>query len=360
MPLSQQTIFGSLAGESRKRPRDASSWKEATATRRRPTNQQSRFGICPLCEASFPWHKLEIHAASCAGKQATSDESLLGRSDTNDGETSNLETTPNGISPQNKSDKTQPLLPPKALKKPTDVQVFPANVNALPCITSIHDPDAPPGLFLYPDFITREEEDALIQMLDDPSAIPPWKMARFNGQHVGKRWGVHCNLRDRKVSAPEQELPVLLQKVVFSRLSQLDCWKRASIVAPFRPNEANAIDYRKQRGDWLQAHVDDRQLSKEPIANLSLAGTCIMTFANAKVAGQHPCQVTLPPRCLQVLTGPARYNYSHAIDNKDLLSDRRISITMRESPLTVLTDSKLRKTDENLPKIDRIFGKATS
>ena len=43
-------------------------------------------------------------------------------------------------------------------------------------------------------------------------------------------------------------------------------------------------------------------------------------------------KVHLPHRCLQVLTGKARYEFSHGIDNCDLLSDRRVSLTMRETP----------------------------
>ena len=113
------------------------------------------------------------------------------------------------------------------------------------------------------------------------------------------------------------------------------------------PNEANAISYERAKGHFLKSHVDDRQLSKEVIANLSLAGDCIMTFTLEKRnklmkhsrngdMRELPEQrkVLLRSRTLQVLTGSARYDYSHGIANQDLLSDRRISLTMRQSPLT--------------------------
>ena len=57
--------------------------------------------------------------------------------------------------------------------------------------TRTTDQPLPPGLFLYPDYITREEEQRLLHMLDDPLAVPVWKASRFNGQSHGKRWGVH-------------------------------------------------------------------------------------------------------------------------------------------------------------------------
>ena len=122
-------------------------------------------------------------------------------------------------------------------------------------------------------------------------------------------------------------MPHFFDSIVVEKL------KRIGRMAGCVPNEANAIDYHRKQGHWLQNHVDDRQLSKEPIANLSVAGDCYMTFRNERVRGESK-RVLLPRRTLQVLTGKARYDYSHGICNKDLLSDRRVSITMRESPLT--------------------------
>jgi alkylated DNA repair dioxygenase AlkB len=101
------------------------------------------------------------------------------------------------------------------------------------------------------------------------------------------------------------------------------------------PNDANAIDYRRKHGNALTSHVDDRKKHKEPIANLSLAGSCYMTFRNQnreRNLAVEERRVLLRPRTLQVLTGKARYDFSHGIANNDLLSDRRVSLTIRETP----------------------------
>ena len=45
-------------------------------------------------------------------------------------------------------------------------------------------------------------------------------------------------------------------------------------------------------------------------------------------------RISLPRRCLQVLTRDARYSYTHEIRAEDLLDPRRVSITFRHSPLT--------------------------
>lgn len=240
--------------------------------------QKSAYGVCPLCNISFPKHNLERHAATCDG------------------------TTP--------SSKRKEFVPKRR--------------SALRDLEPTSEPI--PGLFLFEEFISKEEEREILAYLDSDKDIP-WKPATFNGRHRGKRWGVHCNLRSRSVDPAETPLPDFMTRILLPRLKGLPD-------SSF-PNESNAIDYRKSKGDYLKAHVDDRQLSKEPIINLSLAGECFMTFRNTKHStAQDVHKVLLKPRCLQILTGKARYDFSHAIDNSDLLSDRRVSLTMRESPLT--------------------------
>lgn len=193
-----------------------------------------------------------------------------------------------------------------------------------------------PGLFLFEEFITEEEEREIMAQLDGRSAphrheFIPWSAKNSYGVHDGKRWGVHCNLKESKVSSAENPLPDFVKRIIIPKLTILPQMMGCI------PNEANAIDYRRQKLHWLLAHVDNWHLSKEPIANISLAGDCIMTFCNvapnrnAAISGKH---VLLKRRTLQILTGNARYDFSHAIANRDLLSDRRVSITLRETPLT--------------------------
>lgn len=325
----------------------------ATSSRKRPRTHQeskSRFGACPLCEISFPFHKLEEHAFHCQGKivvQPKDHDITPRKTDENpvakgiDPPTNPKETAPSKKLDENPN-KAHPLLQASSARTtPSIPRPLPAKSNN----------QHPPGLFVYPDFISPEEELQLMCMLDDPTAVPTWKSARFNGQHQGKRWGVHCNLLDRRVDAPEHPLPDLLTRIVADRLPSLSCWKTST--CPLKPNEANAIDYRRRRDDWLQSHVDDRSLSKEPIANLSLVGDCYMTFGST-ANPSHSYKVWLPRRCLQILTGPSRYNFTHGIANADLMSDRRVSITLRESPLSSGGGGAGAKAT---PKINTVFGK---
>ena len=303
--------------------------RQKIVSRTDPRAAASRFGNCPLCDECFPMHVLIVHAESCLGRVevVSSSSSTMTMHDevslvhkkhpaTIHVETSSVTAPVSAKSDNDKSDSDSHFPWWKGISQPVKIN-DPLLPNSEPL----------PGLFLFNNFITKEEEAAILTFLDDASTNP-WKHGTFNGSHVGKRWGVHCNLRDRRVGSAEHELPSFVADLLIPRLHRIYAIK--GIV----PNEANAIDYRREQGHFLTHHVDDRKLSKEPIANLSLAGDCYMVFNNEASLAKESVPVLLEQRTLQVLTGKARYCYSHGIANCDLLSDRRVSITMRESPMT--------------------------
>jgi len=331
-----------------------------------------------LCQFSIAWHILESHASECNGNNNNNNNN---NGDTTKGggyeaPTKLLRTTPTttttchsdetGKKPSDKTRQQPELEQQNNEQQPSSIITTKAINNIIsPQLAPVfqfkkkgeeiegqqqqlqqqlrpHSYEPIPGLYVYENFITEEEESMILRGVDVDDILP-WKLARFNGKHIGKRWGVHCNLRDRRVDALEHPLPNVLQEIVLPKLKGLlfpSTIKVARTMKDFTPNEANSIDYRRKQGHWLQAHIDDRKLSKEPIANLSLAGDCYMTFRNVakgyrnNLSVPEQQRVLLKRRCLQILTGKARYDFSHGISNRDLLSDRRVSITMRESPLT--------------------------
>ncbi len=190
-----------------------------------------------------------------------------------------------------------------------------------------------PGHFLLEDFLSEAEEAELLAAVES-DASPKWQASTLNGRSRGKAWGVQMSLGGRgskgtvapgTVPFPEW-LGFLVQRVR-ARVHFLRGWS---------PNHVNAIWYDRARGDYLSAHVDDRQLSGDIILNVSLAGACTMTYAPMGKAapGAAPVRVHLPRRCVQVQSGEARYQWTHAIAADDLEEPRRVSLTLRESPLT--------------------------
>ena len=47
------------------------------------------------------------------------------------------------------------------------------------------------------------------------------------------------------------------------------------------------------------------------------------------------------------MTGRARYDFSHGISTSDIVSDRRVSVTMRESPLSARTLDRLKRAEDD-------------
>mmetsp|Transcript_25939 Transcript_25939/g.38421 ORF Transcript_25939/g.38421 Transcript_25939/m.38421 type:complete len:334 (+) Transcript_25939:165-1166(+) len=290
----------------------------------------SRFQPCPLCDKSLPLHLIETHASACLGKNADTH----GKSDD-----SSTPALPSQEVVERKDESTKKCAirissPEEAKRQWSSIIKSKREEPSTHEMLDSYSCSRPlPGLVILEDFISPQEEGELIALLDGKSKMDkflPWTQSRFNGKHFGKRWGVHCSLKDRKVYPEENPLPQTIANIIH-RISALRMMNGCN------PNEANAIDYRRVKGDYLKSHVDDRQLSKEHIANLSLAGDCYMTFRLQKQKSSDLPQehkVFLKQRTLQLLTGSARYDYSHGIQNEDLLSDRRVSITMRESPLT--------------------------
>jgi alkylated DNA repair dioxygenase AlkB len=201
----------------------------------------------------------------------------------------------------------------------------------------------PPGLFLFPNFLSEEEEAMILQHLDHDGSLPKWTMEQHTGSHREKRWGVDHDIWSRSVRPPKNAIPQWMNNLLIQRfpslVPHLEDPKVKALLNLFHPNDVNAIEYRRDQGHSLAAHVDDRQKHTEVIANLSLAGDCFMTYAlergPARKKKGHQWQdeylVGLPRRTLQILTGSARYDYRHGIANTDLASERRISITLRET-----------------------------
>jgi len=208
-----------------------------------------------------------------------------------------------------------------------------------------------PGLFLIHDFITEDEERDIISQLDDSKQT--WKISTFNGMCYSKTYGVKTQfglpdevrlVRQFDASAGEQDVPAEFGYLIdrLHHFVSLHAQSVANELRDFRPNECNANSYFASENHYLRPHFDDRTLSGPILMNLSLAGSARMTYAkptnaslptSAIASGTfgHIVCVPLPRRCLQLVTGAARWSYTHEIRKEDVLSPRRMSITWRQS-----------------------------
>ncbi|MCB1532300.1 MAG: alpha-ketoglutarate-dependent dioxygenase AlkB [Alphaproteobacteria bacterium] len=175
-------------------------------------------------------------------------------------------------------------------------------------------PTAPniPGLQYLPDFITAEEERALVKIINQQ----PWlNDLKRRVQHYGYKY----DYKARAVTAD-------------SYLGPLPDWLMpVAQKLPFKPNQAIVNEYLPGQG--ISAHVDCVPCFSDTIASLSLGSGAVMQFTN----GQERHDLYLDPRSLIILSGPARYEWAHAIparksdvvDGFKIERIRRISLTFR-------------------------------
>lgn len=179
---------------------------------------------------------------------------------------------------------------------------------------NIQEENAPdiPGLTYIPDFITRDEESALIGEID----AQPWlNDLKRRVQHYGYKY-------DYKARAVTND----------AYLGPLPDWLMpVAQKLTFKPDQAIVNEY--QPGQGISAHVDCVPCFDDTIASLSLGSGATMQFTK----GNEKQEIYLEPRSLIILSGPARYEWQHAIPARKtdvvrgfkIERKRRLSLTFR-------------------------------
>jgi alkylated DNA repair dioxygenase AlkB len=201
------------------------------------------------------------------------------------------------------------------------------------------------GHVVFEDFVSEEEEAAILQWLGRPGdgpteqCEPAWRHRNSNGPAYGKRWGVLVDLRARTHALPQHAMPRALRPIV----DRIRARATRLVGREWLATEANAIEYRREEGHYLAAHFDDRALSGRTICNLSLAADAVMTYTRApalsrgsrvtargagrarsssRAFSRAPAElpsserVLLRRRSLQIQTGACRYSFQHGICNE--------------------------------------------
>ena len=173
-----------------------------------------------------------------------------------------------------------------------------------------------PGLEYLPNFISVDEERALIKAIDGQ----PWlNDLKRRVQHYGYKY-------DYKARAVTPD----------SYLGPLPEWlEPVTRKLPFQPDQAIVNEY--EPGQGISAHIDCVPCFGTMIASLSLGSGAVMQFTNCN----EKQEIYLEPRSLIVLSGEARFRWTHAIPARksDIVNglkfdrSRRLSLTFR----TVLT-----------------------
>lgn len=174
------------------------------------------------------------------------------------------------------------------------------------------------GLEYIPNYITKEEEQSLINTIDQQ----PWlNDLKRRVQHYGYKYDYTARkiTQDLKIgNIPKWILPIA-QKLYDDRVfDQL-------------PDQVIINEYNSGQG--ISPHIDCIPCFGDTICSLSLLSPCIMDFQKEK--DKH--QILLEPRSLIVMKDEARYEWKHSIasrksDNVNGIKiprDRRVSMTFR-------------------------------
>ena len=176
------------------------------------------------------------------------------------------------------------------------------------------------GLSYRPEFIAVEEEDALLEAIDKS----PWLTdLKRRVQHYGYKY-------DYKTRAVTND----------AYLGKLPHWiepiaKRLHTQGIFQATPDQAIVNEYESGQGISAHIDCVPCFGETIASLTLGNGSMMQFQNQNDGRKE--ELYLQERSLIVLSGAARYKWTHAIPARKsdvvnefkLNRERRVSLTFR-------------------------------
>lgn len=193
------------------------------------------------------------------------------------------------------------------------------------------------GVHVFCEFFSTIEAESILRTIDE-SAFDSAQSGKHKQHH-----GPKINFNKQRINAaPFLGIPEYAREIE-SRLRELmaqnDPEYRPDIVAlrtaleSFETTDVFVLRYLERNASNLDFHQDDTFAYGEMILDLSLESDSVLTFLNRAeselTTGSVECvRVPLPARSLTVLYGHARFFWSHAILEYDIVG-RRTSVTLR-------------------------------
>ncbi|XP_073688889.1 alpha-ketoglutarate-dependent dioxygenase alkB homolog 4 [Garra rufa] len=179
-----------------------------------------------------------------------------------------------------------------------------------------------PGIFLWENFVSEDEERELIARMDQDV----WRESQSGRRK--QDFGPKVNFKKRRVRVGSfTGLPAFSRHLV-------DRMSKAPELASFKPVEQCNLDYDPFRGSAIDPHLDDSWLWGEHLVTINLLSDTVLTMSldqgwGDMSDGEVQVAVHVSRRSLIVLYGEARHRWKHAIHRKDI-QRRRVCSTFRE------------------------------
>jgi alkylated DNA repair dioxygenase AlkB len=178
---------------------------------------------------------------------------------------------------------------------------------------------AVPGLYLYPDFISKEMEDELLKEIERQTWMVDYSRRL---QYYGFR---------NELEEPFQliKIPLKIPERIFELSQQITSQGLLDI----QPDQVIINEYIP--GEGIRPHKD-RNYYENQICGVNLGSGCVMRFIKGK--NIETVDIEIPRRSLYIMQDDARSKFTHGIPprKKDNINgiiikrDRRVSITYRK------------------------------
>ncbi|XP_012262715.1 alpha-ketoglutarate-dependent dioxygenase alkB homolog 7, mitochondrial [Athalia rosae] len=173
---------------------------------------------------------------------------------------------------------------------------------------------------VFPDFITLEEEESLLQEIE-----PYMKKLRYEFSHWDD--AIH-GYRETEKSAWNKENSSIIARVQMKAFPP-----GASLLG-----HVHVLDLAAE--GKIKPHVDSVRFCGDTIAGLSLLSDCVMRLRMCEHDNECVKDFLLPQRSLYIMSGTARYNYNHEVlgseesvfQGNKIPRFRRISVICRSEP----------------------------
>jgi alkylated DNA repair dioxygenase AlkB len=178
-----------------------------------------------------------------------------------------------------------------------------------------------PGLTYLPHYITVDEQNKLINIIDQQE----WSTKlRRRVQHYGYRY----DYKNGSLASSSYlgDLPDWAGGIA-KRLSDDGLTTKV-------PDQVIINEY--EPGQGITSHIDCVPCFGKTIISLSLGSSCVMDFTHSQI--KQKASILLIPRSIVVMQGAARYEWQHSIaarkkdkyKGRELVRTRRVSMTFRE------------------------------
>jgi len=158
----------------------------------------------------------------------------------------------------------------------------------------------PPGLTVVPNFVTEAEESEILSLFNWDESTKETVLKHRQVKHYGFEFNYSTN--DIDPDDPlEEKVPPECLKVAEKAVSEglMDVVADQMTVNRYLP------------GQGIPPHVDNHNCATQTILSLSLVSGVTMVFKSVETGKQ--VLVWLPARSLLVMSGEARYSWSHGI-----------------------------------------------